>query len=68
MGAGVRQRGARLSYADERRAAKRAEIAALCSLVIVLLWGACLVPLPAGMPLQADCRIPALICILSAHI
>ena len=48
MGSSARQRGARLSYADERRAARRAEIAALCSLVVVLLWGACLIPLPAG--------------------
>lgn len=48
MGSSARQRGARLSYADERRAARRAEVAALCSLVVVLLWGACLIPLPAG--------------------
>ena len=48
MGSSARQRGGRISYADERRAARRAEVAALCSLVVVLLWGACLIPLPAG--------------------
>lgn len=48
MGAAARQRSGRATYADERRAARRAEVAALCSLVIVLLWGACLIPLPAG--------------------
>ena len=48
MGTSARHRGARASYADERRAARRAEVAALCSLVVVLLWGACLIPLPAG--------------------
>ena len=48
MGSSARQRGGRSSYADERRAARRAEVAALCSLVVVLLWGACLIPLPAG--------------------
>ena len=48
MGASARQRGGRLSYAEERKAARRAELAALCSLVTVLLWGACLIPLPAG--------------------
>ena len=48
MGASARQRGGRPSYAEERKAARRAELAALCSLVTVLLWGACLIPLPAG--------------------
>ena len=67
MGAAARQRGVRLSYADERKAAKRAEIAALCSLVVVLLWGACLVPLPAGTPLQADAQTPDLQCTLYAY-
>ena len=54
MGSSGRQRGGRLSYADERKAARRAEIAALCSLVIVLLWGACLIPLPAGSTLTLE--------------
>ena len=54
MGTSVRQRGTRLSYADERRAARRAEVAALCSLVVVLLWGACLIPLPAGKALLSQ--------------
>ena len=48
MGASARQRGGRPSYAEERKAARRAELAALCSLITVLLWGACLIPLPAG--------------------
>ncbi len=42
MGTSARHRGARLSYADERRAARRAEVAALCSLVV----GAALGSLP----------------------
>ena len=54
MGTSARHRGARLSYADERRAARRAEVAALCSLVVVLLWGACLIPLPAGKAPPSD--------------
>jgi hypothetical protein len=48
MGASARQRGGRPSYAEERKAARHAELAALCSLITVLLWGACLIPLPAG--------------------
>ena len=58
MGTSARHRGARLSYADERRAARRAEVAALCSLVVVLLWGACLIPLPAGEALLSRAPKP----------
>ena len=40
----------RPSLPEDIRVVRRAERVALCSLFIVLLWGACLIPLPAGMP------------------
>ena len=49
MGSLARSRS-RPSQAEDARTVRRAEGVAICSLFIVLLWGACLIPLPPGKP------------------
>ena len=56
----------RPSLPEDVRVVRRAERVALCSLFIVLLWGACLIPLPAGMPFPllaaVFCELPRTAC------
>lgn len=46
--AGLSRGRSRSSQLEDFRTARRAEVVAICSLFLVLLWGACLIPLPAG--------------------
>lgn len=46
--AGLSRARSRASQLEDYRTARRAEVVAICSLFLVLLWGACLIPLPAA--------------------
>ena len=46
--AGLARARSRAGQAEDARTVRRAEFVAICSLFVVLLWGACLIPLPAG--------------------
>ncbi len=46
--AGLGRAHSRASQLEDYRTARRAEVVAICSLFLVLLWGACLIPLPAA--------------------
>ena len=46
--AGLSRGRSRSSQLEDFRTARRAELVAICSLFLVLLWGACLIPLPVG--------------------
>ena len=46
--AGLARARSRQGQVEDARTVRRAEAVAICSLFVVLLWGACLIPLPAG--------------------
>lgn len=48
-----RTRSRQNQFLEDVRTARRAEAVAICSLFIVLLWGACLIPLPAPREFKA---------------
>ena len=65
--AGLARARSRAGQAEDARTVRRAEFVAICSLFVVLLWGACLIPLPAGarqpQPLPASYPVLCNLCL-----